>query len=111
MQHSRYSVLAASQETNAVKGSSSEPCEHHKKTSATHASNPAGAAPTTSMEGRQVKRLFPSEMEERCRLVMCYNCNEKFGHGHNKVCLAWPTSCGGKQYMRRDAARSVPRAM
>jgi hypothetical protein len=25
-------------------------------------------------------------MEERRRLGLCYNCNEKFGRGHNKVC-------------------------
>ena len=25
-------------------------------------------------------------MEERRRLELCYNCNEKFGRKHNKVC-------------------------
>jgi hypothetical protein len=25
-------------------------------------------------------------MEERRQLGLCFNCNEKFGHGHNKVC-------------------------
>jgi hypothetical protein len=25
-------------------------------------------------------------MEERRRLGLCFNCNEKFGHGHNRVC-------------------------
>jgi hypothetical protein len=25
-------------------------------------------------------------MEERCRLGLCFNCNEKFGHDHNCVC-------------------------
>jgi hypothetical protein len=24
-------------------------------------------------------------MEERCRLGFCFNCNEKFKHGHNLV--------------------------
>jgi len=72
-----------------VKGCSSEPCEHCKKTSTTHASNPPGAAPATMfVEGCQVKCLFPSEMEERRRLGLCYNYNEKFGHDHNKVCVA-----------------------
>jgi hypothetical protein len=27
-----------------------------------------------------------TEMEERCRLSLCFNCNEKFGRGHNQVC-------------------------
>jgi len=25
-------------------------------------------------------------MEERRRLGLCFNCNEKFGRGHNRVC-------------------------
>jgi hypothetical protein len=25
-------------------------------------------------------------MEERCRQGLCFNCNEKFGRGHNRVC-------------------------
>ena len=25
-------------------------------------------------------------MEERRRLGLCFNCNEKFGQGHNHVC-------------------------
>ena len=25
-------------------------------------------------------------MKERCRLGLCFNCNEKFGRGHNRVC-------------------------
>jgi hypothetical protein len=25
-------------------------------------------------------------MEECCRLGLCFNCNEKFGCGHNRVC-------------------------
>jgi hypothetical protein len=27
-----------------------------------------------------------TEMEERRQLGLCFNCNEKFGRGHNKVC-------------------------
>ena len=38
------------------------------------------------VEGRQVKRLSQTEMEERRRLGLCFNCNEKFGRGHNRVC-------------------------
>ena len=25
-------------------------------------------------------------MEERRRLGLCFNCNEKFGRGHNRIC-------------------------
>ncbi|KAM3243961.1 hypothetical protein ACQJBY_055715 [Aegilops geniculata] len=37
-------------------------------------------------EGRPIKRLSQTEMEERRRLGLCFNCNEKFGRGHNRVC-------------------------
>ncbi|XP_066340433.1 uncharacterized protein [Miscanthus floridulus] len=47
---------------------------------------PRTAAPSLTIEGRQVKRLSQSEMEERRRLGLCFNCNEKFGRGHNRVC-------------------------
>nr|CAB3453399.1 unnamed protein product [Digitaria exilis] len=48
---------------------------------------PAAVPPAPlTVEGRQVKRLSQSEMEERRRLGLCFNCNEKFGRGHNKVC-------------------------
>ena len=33
-----------------------------------------------------MKRLSQAEMEERRRQGLCFNCNEKFGRGHNKVC-------------------------
>ena len=33
-----------------------------------------------------MKRLSQSKMEERRRLGLCFNCNEKFGRGHNRVC-------------------------
>ncbi|XP_066359602.1 uncharacterized protein [Miscanthus floridulus] len=39
-----------------------------------------------TVEGRQVKRLSQAEMEERRRLGLCFNCNEKFGRGHNRIC-------------------------
>jgi hypothetical protein len=42
--------------------------------------------PPTSMEGRSIKRLSPAEMDEWRWLGLCFNCNEKFGHGHNRVC-------------------------
>jgi hypothetical protein len=47
------------------------------------------AAPQQALvlvEGRQVKRLSQTEMEERRCLGLCFNCNEKFGRGHNRVC-------------------------
>jgi hypothetical protein len=52
------------------------------------APNPPAASQPTPMtvEGRQVKRLSQAEMEERHRLGLCFNCNEKFGRGHNRVC-------------------------
>jgi hypothetical protein len=45
------------------------------------------AAPaTTSVEGRTVHRLNQAEQEEHRRLGMCFNCDEKYSRGHNKVC-------------------------
>jgi hypothetical protein len=41
---------------------------------------------TVTMEGRPVKRLTQAEQEEHCRLGLCYNCDEKFGRGHNRIC-------------------------
>jgi hypothetical protein len=47
---------------------------------------------TVSVEGRQVKRLSQIEMEEcRCH-NLCFNCNEKFGRGHNRVYSAFFSS-------------------
>jgi hypothetical protein len=37
-------------------------------------------------DGRPIRRLSQSEMEERRRLGLCFNCNEKFARGHNRVC-------------------------
>jgi hypothetical protein len=42
--------------------------------------------PGATAEGRQVRRLSQAKMEERRRLGLCFNCNEKFGRGHNRVC-------------------------
>jgi hypothetical protein len=52
---------------------------------------PAPLAPkadtsTVTVEGRPVKRLTQAEQEERRRLGLCYNYDEKFGRGHNRVC-------------------------
>lgn len=38
------------------------------------------------MEGRPIRRLSQTEMEERHKLGLCFNCNEKFGRRHNRVC-------------------------
>jgi hypothetical protein len=38
------------------------------------------------VEGRSIRRLTQAEQEERRRLGLCYNDDEKFGHGHNRVC-------------------------
>ena len=38
------------------------------------------------IEGRQLKRLSQPEMEERRRLGLCFNCDERFERGHNRVC-------------------------
>lgn len=42
-------------------------------------------SPTVSIEGRPVKRLTQAEQERR-RLGLCYNCDEKLTRGHNRVC-------------------------
>jgi hypothetical protein len=44
------------------------------------------AAPTATVEGRPVRRLNQAEQEERRRLGLCFNCDEKYSRGHNKVC-------------------------
>lgn len=47
---------------------------------------PNAQPPTAIVEGRPVKCLSQTKMEERRRLGLYYNCNENFGCGHNKVC-------------------------
>ncbi|XP_066320154.1 uncharacterized protein [Miscanthus floridulus] len=47
---------------------------------------PKAPTPTVTIEGRPVKRLTQAEQEERRRLGLCYNCDEKYGRGHNRVC-------------------------
>jgi hypothetical protein len=46
---------------------------------------PIGAAPAR-LEGQPIKRLSTEEQAERRRLGLCYNCNEKYSRGHNRVC-------------------------
>jgi hypothetical protein len=51
---------------------------------------PPGAKPaalrTITVEGRTIKRLSQAEQEERRRLGLCYNCDDKFTRGHNRIC-------------------------
>jgi hypothetical protein len=44
-----------------------------------------GAAPAR-LEGQPIRRLSNEEQAERRRLGLCYNCNEKYSRGHNRVC-------------------------
>jgi hypothetical protein len=45
------------------------------------------AAPSTvPVGGQPVKCLLRPEQEERHRLGLCFNCNEKYTRGHNRVC-------------------------
>jgi hypothetical protein len=43
------------------------------------------APATITVEGRAIKRLSQTEQEHR-RLGLCYNCDEKFTRGHNRIC-------------------------
>ncbi|XP_066373865.1 uncharacterized protein [Miscanthus floridulus] len=51
---------------------------------------PPGANPpapnTVTVEGRPIKRLSTAEQEERRWLGLCYNYDEKFVRGHNRIC-------------------------
>jgi hypothetical protein len=46
----------------------------------------ASAPATITVEGWPVRRLSQAEQEERRCLGLCYNCDKKFGRGHNRVC-------------------------
>lgn len=55
------------------------------------ATPPASTTPTptpstVTVAGRTVRRLSPSELEERRRNGQCFNCEEKYVRGHNRVC-------------------------
>ncbi|XP_066311855.1 uncharacterized protein [Miscanthus floridulus] len=47
---------------------------------------PVLQAPPPRGAGPQAKRLTPEEQAERRRLGLCYNCNEPYSRGHNRVC-------------------------
>lgn len=38
------------------------------------------------MDGQQVKRLTLPEQEEHRWQGLCFNCNEKYTRGHNRIC-------------------------
>jgi hypothetical protein len=44
------------------------------------------ATPNVTVKGRPVKRLNQAEQDERRRLGLCFNCDEWYSRGHNKVC-------------------------
>ena len=46
---------------------------------------PAGATPPPP-ERQPLKRLSQEEQAERRRLGLCFNCNEPYNRGHNRVC-------------------------
>lgn len=39
-----------------------------------------------TLEGWPVRQLTQAEQEEHRLLGLCYNCDEKFGRGHNRIC-------------------------
>ncbi|WVZ58041.1 hypothetical protein U9M48_008353 [Paspalum notatum var. saurae] len=51
------------------------------------ASAPARSSTST---GRTVRRLSPDEMEDRRRQGLCFNCDEPYSRGHNRVCKDLP---------------------
>jgi hypothetical protein len=46
----------------------------------------AATPATITVEGHPIKRLTQTEQEERRRLGLCYNCDDKFTRCHNRVC-------------------------
>jgi hypothetical protein len=48
---------------------------------------PASTTPgTVTVAGCTMRRLTPTEVDERRRNGQCFNCDEKYVHGHNRVC-------------------------
>jgi hypothetical protein len=46
----------------------------------------AQPAPLVRTAPNQARRLSPEEQAERRRLGLCYNYNEPYSRGHNRVC-------------------------
>jgi len=57
-----------------------------ESTSAQPQGTSAAPAGTVTVAGRTVRRLSPSELDERHRNRQCFNCDEKYVRGHNRVC-------------------------
>jgi hypothetical protein len=56
-------------------------------TPASSSQRPAASAPNTvTVAGRTVRRLSPDQIDERRRNGQCFNCDEKYVRGHNRVC-------------------------
>jgi hypothetical protein len=47
---------------------------------------PLAGATTPPLERQPLKRLSQEEQAERRRLGLCFNCNEPYTRGHNRVC-------------------------
>jgi hypothetical protein len=64
------------------------------------------AAPVVpSIEGRPVRWLNQAEQDERRRLGLCFNCDEKYSRGHNKVCKRiFLLDCAADDDYSEDAA-------
>ncbi|WVZ97263.1 LOW QUALITY PROTEIN: hypothetical protein U9M48_042812 [Paspalum notatum var. saurae] len=72
------------------------------------ASSSSQGGPTA---GQQTRRLTPDEMEDRCRQGLCFNCDEKYMHGHNRVCKhLFVMEFGYPCNMDDDADETVPTA-
>lgn len=55
-------------------------------TSTLPAGSPSPSPGTVTVVGRTVRRLSPSELDERRRNGQCFNCDEKYVRGQNRVC-------------------------
>ena len=63
------------------------------------------AAPAvTSVEGRPVRRLNQAEEDERRRLGLCFNCDEKYSRDHNKGKRLFLLDCEEDDDDSEDAA-------
>lgn len=47
---------------------------------------PTQGSKLVTIEGRQIRRLSQAEQEDHCKKGLCYNCDEKYTRGHNRVC-------------------------
>ncbi|XP_039834338.1 uncharacterized protein LOC120695086 [Panicum virgatum] len=61
-------------------------CPERRDASTTGPARRFDSAGTVTVAGRTVRRLSPAELEERRRNGQCFNCDEKYVCGHNRVC-------------------------